>query len=100
MGRELICKGNLQAILAMGPLTRRDYNREDEVEEATLSGFYSRLQIATRKESITLRYGGIILPDSIGNDVEVYQVEPADEKIGRKHPILHILDKKLERWYT
>jgi len=99
MARELICTGNLQAILAMGPLTRRKYRGGKDVE-TFLTGFYSKLQIETREGPKKIRYGGVILSDSIGHDIEVYQFEPADEAKGRKHPQLHILDTKLERWYT
>ena len=90
---ELILEGTLTAIPEIGPTYRGIWNgiigpggscREE------LAGCYTTLDIAIKDGHEEVKYYGIVLPDSIGNSVVVYN------KAGRKQ----VHDTDLGRWYT
>jgi len=93
---KLVLEGILESVSEIGTTYLRKHNgiigpgNRSWLEK---SGHYTLLKVKTKDETKEIRYNGVVLQDSIGHKMQVY------EKTTNRRKRTEILDVELERWY-
>lgn len=95
-----ILEGILEHIVEVGTRSHFDWSGIPKggcgSPRMVFEGNYSVLLIATKKDGKKeQQYEGIVLPDSIGHLIEVYQSEQTTQVPAR----IQLHDKDIDRWY-
>jgi hypothetical protein len=100
--RQFVSKGVLEAIVEIGSSYREENNGVFGPGYSSWkikTGEYTILSIASGEERTKITYTGIILPDSIGHDVEIFKEIKYEQGLRCVTDNTQILDLTIKRWY-
>jgi len=98
--RKLVLEGMLTAIIETGPTYKTHHNGiigPGGISWREQNGNYTKIEVKSEKCAENIDYFGIILPDSINHNVQIYEEERTG--IHSDVPRICIFDKELNRWY-
>ncbi len=101
---KLVFDGVLEVIFEVGPIIEIKPSADRGSEKK--NGYYTSFNVRGLRSTKKFRYEGLILSDSVGHSVEIYEPRFKDQTFdhwSRVPPIplqrLTVFDKDLNRWY-